>query len=450
MSSKGHILVVDDEPNAVRILSAILSAAGYRVSQAFHVTGARKKIDEEDFDAVVTDMKMPDGDGTDLYDHVNVTQPDIPVIFLTAYGTVESAVSAMSRGAYHYFIKPPDYEGLKVILARAVEQRRLKRELAELKKQLAGGRSIIGKSAPIQRVLDVIQAIKDSESSVLIGGETGTGKELVARALHYEGVRRERPFVAVNCAAIPRDLIESELFGYEKGAFTGAVSRRIGRFEQATGGTLFLDEVGELDLAMQAKLLRVLQEREIERLGGNQKIPVHFRLVAATNRDLRKEVKRGAFRDDLFYRLHVVQIDLPPLRERLEDLPLLVSEMVKEIGSRENKVVEVPPAVFRLFSRYSWPGNIRELRNVVERAVVLARGRRITEQDLPEEILVRESVLPLPPVGFPSGSLKEMEARAIRDALVKFQGNKSKAAQMLGMSRKTFYKRLVELKIPNE
>lgn len=446
MSSK--VLIVDDEPNALRVLAAILASEGYGVSQAFNVAGAKKEIAGGDFDAVVTDMKMPDGEGTDLYEWVAENAPDLPVIFLTAYGTVESAVSAMSRGAYHYFIKPPDYQSLKVILARAVEQRRLKRELADLKRQLTGNRTLIGKSSGIRHILEIIRAVKDSESSVLVGGETGTGKELVARALHYEGLRRNKPFVAVNCAAIPRELIESELFGYEKGAFTGALSRRIGRFEQAAGGTLFLDEIGELDPGMQAKLLRVLQEREIERLGGNQKIPVHFRLVCATNRDLRREVQGGRFREDLFYRLHVVHITVPPLRDRLEDLPLLVNEMVREFCARENKVIEVPPAVMRLFSRYTWPGNIRELRNIMERAVVLARGKRITERDLPEELFVPETAAPhcesAPP---PLGSLKEMETHAIRAALERFQGNKSKAAKMLGMSRKTFYKRLEEMKI---
>lgn len=445
---RGHILLVDDEPNAVRVLAAILADEGFAISQAFSVTGAKKEIAHKDFDAVITDMKMPDGDGTDLYDWAAGIQPDLPIIFLTAYGTVESAVSTMGRGAYHYFIKPPDYQSFKSTIRRAVEQRRIKRELAALQIPVADRPALIGKSSKMQHLLEIIRAVKDSESSVLIGGETGTGKELVARALHFEGSRRNKPFVAVNCAAIPRELMESELFGHEKGAFTGAQSRRIGRLEQVAGGTLLLDEIGELDPGMQAKLLRVLQEREIERLGGNQKIPVHFRLVSATNRDLRREVQAGRFREDLFYRLHVVHISVLPLRERLEDLPLLVQEILREFCAREKKIVEVPPAIMRLFSRYQWPGNIRELRNVLERAVVLAQGRWITERELPEEMFSpAESCASARPAPLLLENLKDMETSAIRAALSRFQGNKSKAAKMLGVSRKTFYKRLAAMKI---
>jgi two-component system response regulator HydG len=447
----GQVLVVDDEPNAVKVLSAILSEEGYVVSQAQSVGGAIQKIHEADLDAVITDMKMPDHDGMYLYEYLKEHSPDIPVIFLTAYGTVESAVRAMTHGAFYYFIKPPDYLNLKGILARAVEQRRLRRELEYLRKQLAeekkGARKaprISGKVPEIRRILEVVQSIKDSESSVLVCGETGTGKELIAKELHYSAQRKDKPFVAVNCAAIPGELIESELFGYEKGAFTGALSRRIGRVEQASGGTLFLDEIGELELSLQAKLLRVLQEKEIERLGSNQKIQVDFRLVSSTNRDLTKEVQSGSFREDLFYRINVVEINIPPLRDRKDDIPLLASEFLREFCARENKVLALSANVMRLFQNYPWPGNVRQLRNVIERAVVLAKGREITEQELPEEFFIEKKKKP---AARSPETLKEMESHAVRDALEKCGGNKSRAARMLGMSRKALYKRLKDFRI---
>jgi two-component system, NtrC family, response regulator HydG len=438
------VLLVDDEPNALRVLSAILSAEGFSVHEAQNVKSACRKIVEEDLDAVITDMKMPEQDGLALYEYITGNFPDIPVIFLTAYGTVESAVDAMHHGAYHYFIKPPDYCQLKEILNRAVDLRCQRRVLAQWKKELVAGYRIIGGSPGMQRIGEMINSFKDSGSSVLLTGETGTGKELIARALHLEGRRRQKPFVAVNCAAIPRELIEAELFGHEKGAFTGAVSRRIGRVEQAAGGTLFLDEIGELDPAVQAKFLRVLQEKEVERLGGDKKIAVDFRLLSSTNRDLTQEVRSGGFREDLFYRINVVTIPVPPLRERREDIPMLVESFLQEFCSREGKVLSVSAPVMRILQQYDWPGNIRQLRNILERATVMARGRMITEKDLPEELFKQFNALP---ANETFGSLKEMEGRAIRAALERFQGNKSKAAKMLGMSRKTFYKRLNELNI---
>jgi DNA-binding NtrC family response regulator len=438
------VLLVDDEPNALRVLSAILTAEGFYVHEAQNVKSACRKIIEEDLDAVITDMKMPDQDGLALYEYITRNFPEIPVIFLTAYGTVESAVDAMHHGAYHYFIKPPDYRQLKEILNRAVDLRCQRRVLAKWKKELAEGYRIIGGSPGMKRIGDMIESFKNSGSSVLLTGETGTGKELIARALHLEGRRRQKPFVAVNCAAIPRELIEAELFGHEKGAFTGAVSRRIGRVEQAAGGTLFLDEIGELDPAVQAKFLRVLQEKEVERLGGDKKIAVDFRLLSSTNRDLIQEVRSGGFREDLLYRINVVTIPVPPLRERREDIPSLAESFLQEFCSREGKVLSVSAPVMRILQQYEWPGNIRQLRNILERATVMARGRMITEKDLPEELFKQFNALP---ANETLGSLKEMEGRAIRAALERFQGNKSKAAKMLGMSRKTFYKRLSALNI---
>lgn len=439
---KGTILIVDDEPNALKVLAAIMGEEGYRVVTAGSVEAALPRFREIDFDAVITDMKMPGLSGMDLFGILAKDHPDIPVVFLTAYGTVESAVEAMTRGAFYYFIKPPDYLNLKGILSRAVEQRRLKRELSELKKRLAQERRefrLVGTAPEIYKILEIVEAVRDSGSSVLICGETGTGKEMIARSLHCGGVWANNPFVAVNCAAIPRELIESELFGYEKGAFTGASARRIGRVEQAAGGTLFLDEIGELDLSVQAKLLRVLQEREIERLGSNEKISVHFRLISSTNRDLPAEIKKGNFRQDLFYRLNVVQITVPPLRERRQDIPLLTAEFLKEFCAREKKVLSLSDEAMEILQSYAWPGNIRELRNVIERAVVLTRGPEIGPRALPENILGKGGGTIVPS---PVKTIREMEVDAVKDVLARSAGNKSEAARMLGISRKALYKRL--------
>jgi transcriptional regulator with PAS, ATPase and Fis domain len=294
------------------------------------------------------------------------------------------------------------------------------------------------------RIFQTIEAIRDSESSTLICGETGTGKELIAKTLHYSSIRRDRPFIAVNCAAIPRELMESELFGYEKGAFTGALSRRIGRFEEAAGGTIFLDEIGELELSLQAKLLRVLEEREVERLGSNKKIKVDFRLLTSTNRDLKKEVRNGQFREDLYYRINVVQINVPPLRERKDDIPLLVAEFLKEFCSRENKVADLSDEALKVCLNYDWPGNIRQLRNVVERAVVLTKKNSISIRDLPEEFShYRKQQSRTAKIR----SLKDFEMQHITNVLKECQGNKSKTAKILGISRKALYKRFKEFQI---
>jgi DNA-binding NtrC family response regulator len=443
MDSK-KVLIVDDEPNAIRVLSVILKEEGYHVLESMNVDSAVGIIHNEDVDAIITDLKMPDKDGFELFKYVSEHHPDMPVMFLTAYGTVESAVSAMTSGAFYYFIKPPDYPRLKNVLAQAIEKHSAKKQFEYLKKNVFQENNLhplIGKAPSMTRIVQTIETVKDSESSILIQGETGTGKEVVARNIHYTGKRYNKPFVAVNCAAIPRELIESELFGHEKGAFTGAAANRAGKFEEAAEGTIFLDEIGEVELSVQAKLLRVLQEREIERLGTNKKCKVNFRLISSTNRDLRKEVEEGRFREDLFYRINVVRIDVPPLRERRHDIPLLVSEFINNFSLRENRLFSLSDEVMDSFMQYDWPGNVRQLKNVIERAVVLARGDRVTIQELPEEILSHhqkmKSVGSVKP-------LKELERQAINDALLVCNGNKSKAAKKLGISRKTFYKRLKE------
>ncbi|MBZ0156208.1 MAG: sigma-54 dependent transcriptional regulator [Alphaproteobacteria bacterium] len=445
-TGNGRVLIIDDDPNARRVLSAILSDSGYRVFEAKEVDEAVSVITAEDVDTVITDLKMPGRDGMQLFNYISDTHPDIPVIFLTAYGTVESAVTTITHGAFYYFIKPPDYVKLKSILSRAVEQRRLKRELENLRRKLSSESSplrIISNTPAMISIIETIEAVRDSSSSVLITGETGTGKELIARSLHYSSTRGDSPFIAVNCAAIPKELIESELFGYERGAFTGAVTRRIGRFEEAADGSVFLDEIGELELSLQAKLLRALQEKEIERLGSNRKMKVDFRLISSTNRDLRKEVAEGTFREDLFYRINVVHINVPPLRERKDDIPLLVAEFLNEFCIREKKVISVADEVMRIFLEYPWPGNIRQLKNVIERAVVLVKGNKITPRELPDEFRTRRNR----EFFSPPRTLKQLEVHAVRETLSRCNGNKSKAARMLGISRKAFYKKLRDFQL---
>jgi len=445
--NKGSVLIVDDEPNAIRVLSAILGNDGYMVLESYDTTGAVDMLQRHEVDAVITDIKMPGDDGLYLYEYISEKYPQLPVIFLTAYGTVDSAVHAILDGAFYYFIKPPDYEKLKSILSRAVEQSHLKKELEYLRKKLPLENNryrMCGVTPEVLKIFQTIEAIRDSESSTLICGETGTGKELIAKTLHYSSIRRDKPFIAVNCAAIPRELMESELFGYEKGAFTGALSRRIGRFEEAAGGTIFLDEIGELELSLQAKLLRVLEEREVERLGSNKKIKVDFRLLSSTNRDLKKEVQNGQFREDLYYRINVVQINVPPLRERKEDIPLLVAEFLKEFCSRENKVVDLSGEALKVFQHYDWPGNIRQLKNVIERAIVLTKKSSISIRDLPEEFLHYRKQQSRTAKG---RSLKEFEIQHITKVLEECQGNKSRTAKILGISRKALYKRFKELQI---
>lgn len=443
MNGKGDVLIVDDEPNARKVLSAILSEEGYEVLQSGDVDTATKLIYRQPVDAVITDVKMPGKDGMCFFDYMTRNYPDIPVIFLTAYGTIESAVAAMTSGAFHYFMKPPDYPALKSVLAKAVGRRVMHKADEHLKKGGDHGQppNIIGNTEEMARLFETIESVKASPSNVLICGETGTGKELIARALHDNKMEKKAPFVAVNCAAIPKELIEVELFGCEKGAYTGSVSRRTGKFEEAAGGVIFLDEISELALSVQAKLLRVLQEREIERIGSNKKIKVGFRLISATNRDLAEEVKKGCFREDLYYRINVIQIKVPPLRERRDDIPLLATAFLNEFCTLEKKKVDLSPEVMSAFMEYHWPGNVRQLSNVIERAVVLSRNERIELADLPPEF---EPCRENPKTVSSRKTLRELELQAVRDALRVCKGNKSMAAKMLNISRKSLYKRLRE------
>ena len=375
MSREGLVLVVDDDPGTRKVARANLSLEGFEMVVASSGAEALARLGESDPLALVTDLKMPDQDGIALMDRVHADRPWLPVILVTAHATVETAVQALKRGAHHYLTKPVRWEELALVLRTAVAHERARRDLERLRGELeraSGFEELVGDSAAMQEVFKIVEQVASADATVLLRGETGTGKELVARAVHRRSPREARPFVAVNCTAVPRELMESEFFGHEKGSFTGATARRQGRFHQADQGTLFLDEVGDLDLAIQGKLLRVLQEREVTRVGGDRPEPVDVRVIAATNRDLEALVKEGQFRDDLYYRLNVIPIRLPPLRERPGDLPALLDHFLRSFADRYGRPAPLPaPEVLAAARAYPWPGNVRELRNLCERAALM-------------------------------------------------------------------------------
>jgi two-component system NtrC family response regulator len=384
------ILIVDDEKNYLTILSALLEDEGFEVLTAPGGSEALEVHKSSDLDLILTDMKMPKMDGIELLENIKEDDPDLPVIMMTAHGTVDKAVEAMQKGAYTYVLKPFDNERLIIYVKKAISMYQVVKENRRLRdaveSQYRFG-NLIGKSKKMRDIFDTIQKVAPSGATVLIEGESGTGKELVARSIHFNGPRREKPFVAVNCSALAENLLESELFGHEKGAFTGAVATKKGRFELADGGTLFLDEIGELSPNLQVKLLRVLQEKVCERVGGVRTISVDIRILAATNKDLQQEMQDGRFREDLYYRLNVVHIVLPPLKERREDIRLLVNHFIKKYASERQSaapVAGVDQEVDRLFYDYNWPGNIRELENVIERVMILCPGEIMRVSDLPK------------------------------------------------------------------
>jgi two-component system response regulator AtoC len=374
-NAAGAILLVDDDASTRKVARANLGLEGFEVSIASSGAEALARLAEGDPLAMVSDLKMPDMDGIALMERVHAIRPSLPVVLVTAHATVETAVAAMRRGALHYLTKPIRFDELALVLRHAVAHERQRRDVARLTGELeraAGFGEMVGSSAPMREVFATVDQVAPADATVLLRGETGTGKELVARAIHRRSRRAERPFVAVNCTAIPKDLMESEFFGHERGAFTGAAARRLGRFEQADGSTLFLDEVGDLELGIQAKLLRVLQEQEITRVGGQDAVRVDVRIVAATNRDLEALVQDGRFRDDLYYRLNVIPIRLPPLRERPGDLPTLLQHFLGSFAARYGRPAPIaPPELLAAASAYPWPGNVRELRNLCERAVLM-------------------------------------------------------------------------------
>lgn len=456
MESKGTILIADDEANMRKVLAAMLRREGYEVLTVSDGAEALDIMQKASIDVVLTDLRMPKIDGMELLRRVLEEFDGIPVVMLTAHGSVDTAVNAMKLGAFDYLSKPFDKDELRLVIKKAAATADLNIVEPERTESGAGKYGMIGQSPKLQAVFRTIEKVAASPSTVLITGESGTGKELIASALHNHSPRAERPFIKINCAAIPRDLIESELFGYEKGAFTGAVTSKPGRFELADQGTLFLDEIGTIPLEMQVKLLRALQESEFERVGGVTTTRVNVRLIAATNSDLAAEVAAGRFREDLFYRLNVVPLALPPLRERVEDISPLVDHFLGKYNGRLGKKVErVTEGAIACLSRYSWPGNIRELENVMERAVLFAEDNVITPDDLPDIIRAPDAKAldASAPTQHVIGPLKEivrqhtenLEKSLIMRALEETGGNVTKAARKLEISRKSLQNKMKEL-----
>jgi two-component system response regulator AtoC len=444
------VLIVDDEKNSREGLARALRRS-YDVLLAEGAQRALNLLKETPVDVVLSDVRMPGLDGMTLLRRALTKTPPPIVILLTAYGTIEMAVEAMKQGAYDFLPKPVDLDRLDILLQRALRERAMEAENRRLHEQLNsrfGLDEIIGQSAAMQEVFDTIRQVAPTRATVLIQGESGTGKELVARAIHRLSPRNRGPFVAVHCAALSQNLLESELFGHEKGAFTGAVEQRRGRFELADGGTLFLDEIGEIDPSIQVKILRVLEERRFERVGGQETLEVDVRLVAATNRDLKKMVTDGKFREDLFYRLYVVVVQLPPLRERASDIPLLIDHFIKQFAQSHAKPVDgITSEAVELLSAYSWPGNVRELKNVIERMVVLSKGGKLSARDIPGGI--KESGAR--PQGILAAAddltLEEAEKRLIIRALRVHDGNVTKAAEQLGISRRTLHRKINQYRL---
>ena len=446
---KPKILIVDDERNTREGLERAL-AGRYDVALAEDAARAIHQLESAPVDVLLTDLRMPGADGMNLLRRaLSLNHPPVCIV-MTAYGSIENAVQAMQAGAYHYVTKPVNLDELELVIQRALNSRRIEAENVNLREQIDrkfGMENIVGAAPAMQQVFDTVQQVAPSRATVLITGETGTGKELIAHAIHNLSPRKSGPFVAVHAAALPSTLLETELFGHEKGAFTGAVERRVGRFELADGGTIFLDEVGELEPAMQVKLLRVLEERAFERVGGNKTLQVDVRLIAATNKDLKKQVGEGKFRDDLFYRLSVVTVNLPPLRERRDDIPLLVRTFLEEFNRENNKQVrDLTPEALNVLMAYDWPGNVRELRNAVEQMVVLARADRLTVRDVPAAVRGGADLTKISVVRT-GMTVEEAERQLIIQALKDTGGNRTKAAQKIGISRRTLHRKLKQFNL---
>jgi DNA-binding NtrC family response regulator len=445
-----QILVVDDDDDHCELLGELLRGEGYTVSATTSPQEALERAGREDFDAILTDLGMSEMSGTELCTRLAGVRPDVPVIVVTGNGNMEAAVSAIRAGAYDFITKPVDAKLLSLSIVRGLKNRRLEVEVKRLRqaasRSLASG--LLGASAPMRRVADLIARVGPTDISVLIHGETGTGKELVARALHGSSERKAKPFVAINCAAVPASLLESELFGHARGAFTDAKVAREGLFVQASGGTLFLDEIGEMPIEMQPKLLRALQERKVRPVGSNMDVAFDTRIVAATHRNLEAEIQAHRFREDLFYRINVVKIDVPPLRERGDDVLSLATSILHRASERLQKAeIKISPQVAALFLAYNWPGNVRELENCLERATALARFDHLSPEDLPEKIRMYKPGKPDPvvqPIEEPAEilPLEEIERRYILRALKLLEGNKTRAAELLNLDRRTLYRRL--------
>jgi two-component system response regulator PilR (NtrC family) len=450
-----RILVVDDEQSMQEFLEIFLRREGYDVVTAGDVDTAVAHLEADEIDLVITDMQMPEKTGLDLLLEAREVSPETIAIVVTAFGTTDSAITAMKEGAYDYLTKPFKVDELRIVIEKALEKKILSSENRRLRRELrsqARGRNIIGHSDPMQKVYDLITQVAETKTNVLVSGESGTGKELVARAIHEQSPRHDQPFVAINCGAIPENLLESELFGHVKGAFTGAVQTKQGLFEAATGGTLFLDEIGELPQPLQVKLLRALQERAVRRVGDTVDRKIDVRIVSATNRRLEDEVAAGRFREDVYYRLNVIQLELPPLRDRLEDIPLLAQHFIRVFADEFGKDVEgMDPSAYELLSQYAFPGNVRELENLIERAVALTHDPiigcdvlppSVTEsREIPRAALVTEEGVSLEKL------VADYERTLLREALALTKGVKKKAARLLGVSFRSFRYRLEKLGI---
>lgn len=449
MAEDKTILLVDDDVGHRTMLKANLSAAGYTIVEAEDGDQVLPILEDSRIDFILLDLKMKRMDGLETLRVIKKAGFYLPIVVLTAFSSVDSAVRAMKEGAFDYITKPVDIEELKILLKRALDFDELQKENQLLKKRLHENfqfGNIIGQSKPMKELFETLALVAPSDANVLIHGESGTGKELVANVLHENSPRKKEPFITVNCAALNENLLESELFGHEKGAFTGAISQRKGRFEQAHRGTLFLDEIGDMGISTQAKILRVLQEGTFERVGGDKTIKVDVRLITASHKDLAKLVDEGSFRQDLFYRLNVVPVTLPPLRERKEDLPALAEHFLKKFAQKNRKGIQgFHPSAIAGLMRYDWPGNIRELQNAVERAVILCLGEQIMPHDLPSDIsdLLKESEMA--PTEIKTGtSLRDMERELIRSTLNQTEGNKTKTANILGVARQTLLNKMKE------
>ncbi|MGD9289814.1 MAG: sigma-54 dependent transcriptional regulator [Desulfobacterales bacterium] len=451
--NKYDLLVVDDDLNHLKTLKAIIGSWGYAVYDADDGLKAVERVKERSYDLILLDVRMTEMDGIAAMKQIKDYNPAIPILIMTAYSSVDTAVEALKSGAYDYLTKPLDFDVLKLTIERALEHSGLRAENRHLKDQLSADydlRNIIGKSQPMKALVDMLAMVAPSEATVLITGGSGSGKELIAKSIHHNSQRKEEPLVIVNCAALTESLLESELFGHERGAFTGADKRREGRFMLANKGTIFLDEIGETSASMQAKLLRVIQEREIQRVGGEETLNVDVRIIAATNKDLKQEVEEGRFREDLFYRLNVVTLDVPPLAERQDDIPLLVQHFLDKFGKKNRKSVKgLSPLAMDMLLKYRWPGNVRELENVIERAVILLAGDFITEKEFPPTITEayseeRNWVEPVNQSIQANRPLEEVEKEAILVTFEACQGNKSETARKLGINRKTLHNKLKE------
>jgi len=437
------ILIVDDEEGMRRLLSRILTREGYETVAVGSGEEALQEIAAEQYELVITDIQMPGMSGVELLQELKGFDPSLPILVITAYGTVESAVQALRSGAYDYITKPFEGDEIRLTVAKALERERLLAENRYLHEELEGRfnfSGIVGNSVPMQEIFDIAASVAVSNANVLITGESGTGKELVARSIHYHSPRKDKPFIVLNCAALSEGVLESELFGHERGAFSGALTTKKGRFELADQGTLFIDEVGEMSLAAQVKLLRVLQEHEFERVGGTRTIKVNVRLVAATNKNLEEQVKKGEFREDLYYRLNVVNIELPPLRQRREDIEPLARHFLDKFTRETGKKIEqISPKALACLVAHDWPGNVRELENAIERAVVLAKGEILTPRDFPQGVQDKDQIcLSLPEQG---GSLtdilEDLERQLIVQTLNREGRSQTRAAEVLGIKRTT-------------